>query len=63
MLAQKIVSKAEHRQFKLADIEASEEAKSLALEVDKDPRLVQLILNESLEVLRKKPGVLIVRHK
>lgn len=63
VLAQKIVSKAEHRQFRLADITPGDEAKSLAAEVDKDPRLVQLILNESSEVLRKKPGVLIVRHK
>jgi len=63
VLAQKIVSKAEHRQFRLADITPGDEAKSLAVEVDKDPRLVQLILNESSEVLRKKPGVLIVRHK
>jgi len=63
VLAQKIVSKAEHRQFKLADITPSSEAELLAQEVDKDPRLVQLILDESTEVLRKKPGVLIVRHK
>ena len=62
-LAQKIVSKAEHRQFKLADIAPGDDALKLAAEVDKDPRLVQLILNESTEVLRKKPGVLIVRHK
>ena len=63
VLAQKIVSKAEHRQFKLIDITPGDEAKALAKEVDKDPRLVQLILDESSEVLRKKPGVLIVRHK
>jgi len=63
VLAQKIVSKAEHRQFRLADITPGDDAKSLAAEVDKDPRLVQLILDESSEVLRKKPGVLIVRHK
>lgn len=63
VLAQKIVSKAEHRQFKLADISPGAQAIELAAEVDKDPRLVQLILDESTEVLRKKPGVLIVRHK
>jgi len=63
VLAQKIVSKAEHRQINLADVTASDEAKTLAAETEKDPRLIQLILDESTEVLRKKPGVLIVRHK
>lgn len=63
VLAQKIVSKAEHRQIALADVTPGADAEALAAEVDKDPRLVQLILDESTEVLRKKPGVLIVRHK
>jgi len=63
VLAQKIVSKAEHRQIPLSDVTPSADAVALAAEVEKDPRLVQLILNESTEVLRKKPGVLIVRHK
>ncbi len=62
-LAQKIISKAEGRQIALADVSASAEAEQLALETDKDPRLVQLILDESTEVLRQKPGVLIMRHK
>ena len=62
-LAQKIVSKAEGRQVRLADVTAGEEAKALAAETDKDPRLVELILSESTEMLRKKPGVLIMRHK
>lgn len=62
-LAQKIVSKAEGRQVALADVTASAEAERLALETDKDPRLVQLILDESTEVLRQKPGVLIMRHR
>ena len=62
-VAQKIVSKAEGRQVDLATVEASEQARRLAAETDKDPRLVQLILDESTEVVRKKPGVLIVRHR
>lgn len=62
-VAQKIVSKAEDRQVDLATVEASQEACRLAQETEKDPRLVQLILDESTEVVRKKPGVLIVRHK
>ena len=61
-IAQKIVSKAEGRQIALTDVTASDEAKALAAETDKDPRLVQLILDESDEILRKKPGVLIMRH-
>jgi len=62
-LAQKIVSKAEGQQIALADVSATPEAEKLAAETDKDPRLVQLILDESTEVLRQKPGVLIMRHR
>ena len=62
-VAQKIVSKAEGRQVDLAAVQASAEAEALAVETDKDPRLVQLILDESTAVVRKKPGVLIVRHR
>ena len=61
--AQKIVSKAEDRQFALSEVTPSPEAEQLARETDKDPRLVELILQESTEVLRKKPGVIIVRHR
>jgi coenzyme F420-0:L-glutamate ligase/coenzyme F420-1:gamma-L-glutamate ligase len=39
------------------------EAVALAEATDKDPRLVQLVLDESSEVMRSKPGVLIVRHR
>lgn len=62
VLAQKIVSKAEGRQVQLSGVQVSEEAKQLALKTEKDPRLVQLILDESNEVLRAKPGLLIVEH-
>ena len=62
-VAQKIVSKAEGRQVDLADVAPGDEAKRLAAAVEKDPRLVQLILDESTEVLRKAPGILIVRHR
>jgi coenzyme F420-0:L-glutamate ligase/coenzyme F420-1:gamma-L-glutamate ligase len=62
-VAQKIVSKAEGRLVALSSVTPSERAVELAAETDKDPRLVQLILDESTEVMRKKPGVLIVRHK
>ena len=63
VLAQKIVSKAEGRLIPLATVSPSPRAVELARETDKDPRLVQLILDESIEVMRKKPGVLIVRHR
>ena len=63
VVAQKIVSKAEGRLVRLASITPSPAAIALAKETEKDPRLVQLILDESTEVLRKKPGVLIVRNR
>lgn len=63
VLAQKIVSKAEGRQVALADVTPSKEALTLAAEVDKDPRIVELILSESTRVVRKIPGVLIVEHR
>ena len=62
-IAQKIVSKAEGRTVSLADITPSAEAITLGKETDKDPRLVELILGESTDLLRKKPGVLIMRHR
>jgi coenzyme F420-0:L-glutamate ligase/coenzyme F420-1:gamma-L-glutamate ligase len=63
VLAQKIVSKSEGRQILLADVEASEAATRIAAEVDKDPRLVELVLRESESIIRKAHGVLIVRHR
>ena len=63
VIAQKIVSKAEDRYLWLDEIEPSEAAINLAKEVDKDPRYVQAVLQESTRVIRKKPGVLIVAHR
>ncbi|MEM7097543.1 MAG: coenzyme F420-0:L-glutamate ligase [Pseudomonadota bacterium] len=62
-VAQKVVSKAEGQLVDLATITASQQAIELAEETDKDPRLVELILSESTDILRKRVGVLIVRHK
>ena len=62
-IAQKIVSKAEGRTVALASVQAGQKATRLARETDKDPRLVQLILDESTAVMRQRPGVLIVRHR
>jgi len=62
-LAQKIVSKAEDRYVALDSVSPSARAVALAEEVDKDPRLVELILRESTEVVRHRSGVLIVAHR
>ena len=63
VIAQKIISKAEDRYLDLNKVEPSDEALKLALEVDKDPRKVQAILDESNEIIRKRPGILIVEQK
>lgn len=61
--AQKVISKAESRYLDLRQVKPGEEAERLAKKVDKDPRKVQAILDESTEVLRAIPGVLIVAHR
>lgn len=63
VIGQKIISKAEGRVFNLADIRPSGEARKLARETEKDPRLVELILRESRTVLRKRSGLIIVEHR
>ena len=63
VIAQKVVSKAENRYVDLAEITPSERARELARAVDKDPRLVEVILSESEEVVAHKPGVLVVAHR
>ena len=63
VFAQKIVSKAENRLMNLTEVVPSESAKEIALKAKKDARFVELVLQESLEVLRVKPGALIVEHK
>jgi coenzyme F420-0:L-glutamate ligase / coenzyme F420-1:gamma-L-glutamate ligase len=62
-IAQKIVSKAEGRTVDLREVTPSARAEKLAAEVDKDPRLAELILRESTEVVRHRKGVLVVEHK
>jgi coenzyme F420-0:L-glutamate ligase/coenzyme F420-1:gamma-L-glutamate ligase len=63
VLAQKIVSKAEGRLVNLAQVTPSPRAIDLARQVDKDARLVELVLQESREVLRTRPGTVIVEHR
>ncbi|MCC6299947.1 MAG: coenzyme F420-0:L-glutamate ligase [Anaerolineales bacterium] len=63
VLAQKIVSKAEGRTVNLATVMPSQRAIELAKQTEKDPRVVELILQESAEVLRIRVGAIIVEHK
>jgi coenzyme F420-0:L-glutamate ligase/coenzyme F420-1:gamma-L-glutamate ligase len=63
VLAQKIVSKAEGRLVNLENVTPSNRADELATQTGKDPRLVELILRESQQVLRTRPGVMIVEHR
>lgn len=63
VVAQKIVSKAEGRVVALSGVAPSPRALELARETEKDPRVVELVLQESAEVLRAKPGLMIVRHR
>jgi len=63
VVAQKIVSKAEGRLVDLATVTPSGRAIDLAGITRKDPRVVELILSESVEVMRAIPNVLIVRHR
>ncbi len=63
VVAQKIVSKAEGRLVDLATVEPSARAVALASDVGKDPRLVEVILSESVRVVRARRNVLIVEHR
>jgi coenzyme F420-0:L-glutamate ligase/coenzyme F420-1:gamma-L-glutamate ligase len=63
VLAQKIVSKAEGRLVNLNSVQPSPAALDLAARSEKDPRLCELILQESNEILRVRPGAIIVEHK
>lgn len=68
-IAQKIVSKAEGRTVRLADVVPGPQATEIAAQVGKDARVVELILRESEEIARMRPaaagvpGVLVVRHR
>ncbi len=63
VVAQKVVSKAQGRYVDLNGVTPSARARTLARAVDKDPRLVEVILWESEEVVAHKPGVLVVAHR
>jgi coenzyme F420-0:L-glutamate ligase / coenzyme F420-1:gamma-L-glutamate ligase len=63
-VAHKVVSKAEGSMLSLDGVDATEQARALASEHDKDPRLVQVVLDESTRLIRAERGVLIceTRH-
>ena len=63
VIAQKVVSKSENRYAYLNDVAPSSEAIRIAKNSDKDPKLVQLILNESVKVIRQGRGVIVVENK
>ena len=63
VVSHKVVSKAEGRLRSLSDVEPTERATGLAGALDKDPRFVQLVLDESRSVIRAERGVLIVETR
>ena len=63
VIAQKVVSKSENRYAYLNDVTPSSEAIRIAKNSDKDPKLVQLILNESIKVISQSRGVIVVENK
>jgi coenzyme F420-0:L-glutamate ligase/coenzyme F420-1:gamma-L-glutamate ligase len=62
-VAHKIVSKAEGRIVELADVTPSARAIEMAAEHDKDPRHIQVVLDEAATIVRARAGVLICRTR
>jgi coenzyme F420-0:L-glutamate ligase/coenzyme F420-1:gamma-L-glutamate ligase len=62
-LAQKVVSKSEGRIRRLADVEPGPEAERMAEESGKDARSLQVVLDETVRIVRWQRGVLIVETK
>ena len=63
VVKQKIVSKAEGRTIRLTDVVPGRRAKRLAEELGKDPKLVELILRESVRIVRAGHGVIITETR
>lgn len=63
VLAQKVVSKAEGRLVRLNEVEAGEQAHELAATVGKDPRVIQVVLDDSRAILRVRRGLLVVEQR
>jgi coenzyme F420-0:L-glutamate ligase/coenzyme F420-1:gamma-L-glutamate ligase len=62
VVAQKIVSKAEGRIVRLASVQPSGRASQLAAGRNKDPRLLEVILQESRRVVRDDPVIIVETH-
>ncbi len=62
-VAHKVVSKAEGRVVALTDVRPGAEARALAAEHGRDARVMQVILDETAEVVRARPGALICRTR
>jgi coenzyme F420-0:L-glutamate ligase/coenzyme F420-1:gamma-L-glutamate ligase len=62
-IAHKVVSKAEGRIVRLADVTPGERATTLAAEHGKDPRLVEVVLSETAELVRADAGRFICRTR
>ncbi len=63
VVTQKIISKAENQIVILDLIGPSEEALLLSEETDKNPALCQVIIDQSSDILRKRPGLIISEHR
>ena len=63
VVAQKIVSKAEGRLVRLADVQAGPAAMELAAKTGRTPQYAQLVINESSEIIRETPAAIIARQK
>jgi coenzyme F420-0:L-glutamate ligase/coenzyme F420-1:gamma-L-glutamate ligase len=63
VIAQKIISKSEGRFVELSTVTPSARSEQLAEMTGKDARLVELVLKESISVLRTRPGTIIVVHR
>lgn len=63
VVAQKIVSKSEGRTARLRDVAPGEEARRIAGQTGRDAASVQLILDQSSEIMRAHPAAIIARHR
>jgi coenzyme F420-0:L-glutamate ligase/coenzyme F420-1:gamma-L-glutamate ligase len=60
VISQKVVSKAEGRTRQLTEVEPGSRALALAEQLERDPRMIELVLNETRRIVRAEPAALIV---
>ncbi len=63
VVAQKIVSKAEGRLVQLASVKPSKRAQEFATQMGRDPRVIELVLRESINIIRHNERVLITENR